>query len=129
MRRFLRELREAKRRGVNVVKIFHEEELAEEEKKELAHVRSFGLKLAVIWVFFAPIALVVFEVYCEANALKVSVPHDLIYWTCATGFISILAFGYDLIDIRTLTGRSNCDTDDDLDTEGIDDDTRYGDKK
>lgn len=102
MRRFLKELREAKARGVNVDKVFREEDLAEEEKKELAHVRSFGLKLAIIWVFFAPIALVVFEAYCSANSLKVDIPHDLIYWTCATGFVSILAFGYDLIDLGAL---------------------------
>lgn len=98
MEKFIRELRAAKNRGVDVSKVFVEDE----EKLELLHVRAFGLRLAIVWTFFAPVALVLFETFCMSQHLQVNIPHDLIYWTCGMGFISILAFGYDLIDIVSL---------------------------
>jgi hypothetical protein len=98
MEKFIRELRAAKNRGVNVSKIFVEDE----ERLALMHTKTFGLRLAILWVFFAPVALVAFEAFCIERGLQVSVPHDLVYWTCGMGFVSILAFGFDLVDLAAL---------------------------
>lgn len=98
MEKFIRELRAAKLRGVDVSKVFVENQ----EQTELLKVKSFGLRLSIIWVFAAPTLLPIMEAVFEYNHIKVQVPHDLLYWSCGMGFVSILAFGFDLIDLSSL---------------------------
>lgn len=96
---FILALKKAKRYGVNVAKIFVECE----EALLLMRVRVLGLVCSILWVFFCPAAIVALKLYVAIHKLDdIEIPEDLAYWTCALGFVSILAFGYDLIDLQKL---------------------------
>jgi len=96
VKKFIRELRAAKKRGVDVVGIFVEVE----EEIWLGRVKVFGLFMSIVSVFLTPSAIILIDLYCAMHHVNILIPRDLAYWLCGMGFVSILAFGYDLVDIR-----------------------------
>lgn len=97
--RFIRAIKRAKAEDVDVIGILGEVE----DQERLSKTRNFLLVFAGIWCFVGPIACVWAQIYVEEHSLTtVRIPADLQYWLCAMGFISILAFGFDLVNPRTL---------------------------
>jgi len=96
VKKFIRELRAAKKRGVDVVGIFVEVE----EEIWLGRVKVFGLFMSIVSVFLTPLAIILIDLYCALHHINILIPRDLAYWLCGMGFVSILAFGYDLVDLR-----------------------------
>lgn len=96
--KFVIAIKRAKRDGVDVAGMF----LEVEERRALAWVRAFGLMLGVIWIFFSPLVVPAYKVLCFRLQMPYDLPEWFYYWPPAIGIVSILAFGYDLIDPRTL---------------------------
>jgi|SRR5882724_5999667 len=95
---FILDIKRAKRNGVDVAGVF----LEVREQVMLAWVRMFGLMLGIIWVFLCPILIPLYRIYCFKSGLEYTLPEWYYYWPCAVGLVSILAFGFNLVDPRTL---------------------------
>lgn len=104
MERFIRELKAAKRRGVDVDKVFVENKVRELESILFMGVRIVALLCSVVGVFLAPAGVIYAQIYIAEHNLQedVSVPSGLIHWISAIGFMSILATGFPLIDLPSL---------------------------
>lgn len=110
-RRFRRAIERAKSEGVDVDEYFVEMK----EKVALAYVRCVGLSMSIAAVFYAPKYILDLRIQCLREHLDVKIPEDMVYWACLVGFLSILAFGFDLVDPRTLFKASSKNQDDDAD--------------
>lgn len=98
-KRFHLAIKRAKREGVKVDDYF----VNSKERVALAYVRCFGLAISTVAVVYGPKWIIDLKIQCLREHLDVIVPEQLIYWLCALGFVSILAFGFDLVDPRALT--------------------------
>lgn len=98
-KRFHLAIKKAKREGVNVDDYF----VSIKERVALAYVRCFGLAISTLAVFYGPKWILDLKIQCLREHLDIQIPDTAVYWICAVGFISILAFGFDLVDPRTLT--------------------------
>lgn len=96
--RFIRELRRAKADNVDVDRTF----IHTFEARLLALVRVFSVALSVVWCFIGPPATVWMIIVCHREGIDTrDIPLPLVYWTCqALGFVSVLAFGFDLVKVR-----------------------------
>lgn len=104
MERFLKELKSAKRRGVNVDSVFVENKVREIELMLFMGVRILALACSVLGVFLGPAFVIAAQIYVVEHHLQaeVRIPSDLIHWLSAIGFMSILATGFPLIDLPAL---------------------------
>lgn len=67
-------------------------------------VKVGGLSLSILWTFVGPWYLTDLKVKIAREHLDVALPENLIYFTCTCGFISMLAFGFNLVDLLALMG-------------------------
>lgn len=102
---FVLAIKTAKSKGVNVAAIF----LEVREQVMLAWVRCFGLMVSILLVVVAPLVPPIFQVFC----FKIGMPYKLseiyYYWPFLVGIISMIGFGYNLVNPKTLqrlTGKS-----------------------
>lgn len=94
--KFIQAIRTAKKAKVDVDKIF----LESEERLLLMRVRAVGLGFAIAWCFVGPPITVALVILCERCGVKVDIPVSMVFWTCqALGFVSVLAFGFDLVKV------------------------------
>jgi hypothetical protein len=108
--RFIQEVKLAKVSGVDVSGIF----LEVQDQIVLAWVRAFGLMFGIIWIFICPLLIPIYKVYCFRIGLAYQLNEWFYLWPCAVGLVSIIAFGYNLVDPRSLkriTGRSESEKD------------------
>lgn len=100
---FIRHLRQSKNKGVDVDREF----VHMKEAVWLSAARVFGVVVSILWSFLGPPATIWMIIVCKREGVDVSgIPLSLVYWTCqCIGFVSILAFGFDLVkvDIRGKT--------------------------
>lgn len=104
MERFIKELKAAKRRGVDVDSVFVENKVREMEATLFMGVRILALACSVLGVFLGPVCVIAAQIYIAEHHLQkeVTIPSDLIHWLSAIGFMSILATGFPLIDLPAL---------------------------
>jgi hypothetical protein len=110
--KFIRELKAAKRRGVDVDKVFVENRVRETEEMLFMGVRIFALLCSVAGVFLGPAFVIAAQVYVAEHHLQgdVKIPSELVHWMCCIGLMSILSTSFPLIDIWPLIkGRDKCD--------------------
>jgi hypothetical protein len=95
---FVLAIKKAKSKGVNVSAIF----LEVREQVMLAWVRCFGLMVSIFLVVAAPLVPPLFQVFC----FKVGMPYHLseiyYYWPFLVGVISMVGFGFNLVNPKTL---------------------------
>lgn len=95
--RFIRALRQAKAEGVDVDEIFS----GEKERILLANVKVFGVGVSIIWGLAAPLAIMFLKLWCITNHIEHHwIPVDLSYWMALVGWLSMMAFAFNLIDLN-----------------------------
>jgi len=100
--KFIRALRQAKRDGVNVDDVF----AGEKERLMLSGVKIFGVGVSIVWGFAAPLAVTWLKYDCIKNHIEHSwIPLDLAYWMTAIGWLSMIAFAFNLVDINDFLPR------------------------
>jgi hypothetical protein len=97
-RDFVIAIKRAKRSGVDVAGIF----LEVREQVMLAWVRAFGLMLGILFVFICPLLIPAYKVFCFRIGMAYDLNEWFYYWPCIVGIVSIIAFGFDLVDPRSL---------------------------
>jgi hypothetical protein len=95
---FVLAIKRAKRDGVDVSSIF----LEVREQVMLAWVRMFGLMLGIIFIFICPLLIPLYKVFCFHIGMAYDLSEWFYYWPCIVGIVSIIAFGFDLVDPRNL---------------------------
>lgn len=100
--KFIRALRQAKREGVDVDEIFS----GEKERLMMSGVKIFGVGASICWGFFAPVAIMYLKFECIRNHIEHSwIPVDLTYWMTTIGWLSMIAFAFNLVDINDFLPR------------------------
>jgi len=108
--KFVRAICEAVAEGVDVDASF----LAHKEQIMLAWVRCFGLTAGICYMIVAPYLPPAYRILC----FKVGVPYELnelyYYWPFLVSVISVISFGFNLVDPRNLkrvTGKPKMNSD------------------
>lgn len=95
--KFVRALRRAKRDSVDVDEIFS----GEKERILLANVKVFGVGVSIIWGLAAPLVVVILKLWCITNHVEHHwIPVDLSYWMALVGWLSMMAFAFNLVDLN-----------------------------
>ncbi len=102
MEKFIRELRAAKKRGVNVDDVF----ASEQERLMLYRIKMFGVGFSIVWSLSAPILVILLKFFCVANNIEHAwIPVDVTYWLCGISLLSMIAFAFNLIDLNDFMPR------------------------
>lgn len=113
MEKFIRDLKAAKRRKVDVDKVFVENKVHETEEMLFMGVKIFALLCSVLGVFLGPAFVIAAQVYVAERHLQndVRIPSDLAHWMCCIGMLSILSTSFPVMDIWAMLtkGRDKCD--------------------
>ena len=91
-------IKQAKLAGVDVAGLF----LEVREEVMLAWVRMFGLVLGILYIFICPLLIPLYKIYCFRAHMDYNLAEWFYYWPCIVGLVSIIAFGFNLVDPRTL---------------------------
>jgi len=95
---FVLAIKIAKAKGVDVAAIF----LEVREQVMLAWVRCFGLMVSILLVVAAPLIPPLFQVFCFKNGMPYHLSEIYYYWPFLVGVISMVGFGFNLVNPKTL---------------------------
>ena len=101
METLIKQLKAARKRGVNLAEV-SAHFVKTEEALAMIPVKVAGLGGAVIWTYLGPLYLAEYKLRVAREHLDVILPEWLMFFTCAMGFVSMLAFGFDLVNLPAL---------------------------
>lgn len=90
MERLIREIKAAKRRGINVDEVF----VDYEGRLKKLDAQLFGLRCAICFTFISPLVLYGMKIYCLANKIEIELPEQAINNFCLANAGTMIAYGF-----------------------------------